>query len=194
MTSLVVGDGILGQMMEPVVFRDYKKPQLPAKDWALTGREGRNQNIVRSLWLKEGALEDLNYKLQRKYRQIEQNETRCEQYQTEDAEIIVVAYGVAARIARAAVEKARQEGTKAGLIRPITLWPFPSEAINKAGDGCNIFLTVEMSNGQMVDDVKLSLTGKTPVAFYGRPGGGVPSVEEVFKRIQDLRVRSTTKV
>lgn len=193
-TSLVVGDGILGQMMEPVVFRDYKKPQLPPKDWALTGREGRKQNIVRSLWLKEGALEELNYKLQRKYRQIEQNETRFEQYQTEDAEIIVVAYGVAARIARAAVEKARQEGTKVGLIRPITLWPFPSEAISKAGDGFKVFLAVEMSNGQMVEDVKLSLNGKAPVAFYGRPGGGVPSVQEVFERIQDLRVRSTSKV
>ena len=186
MTVMVLADGILGQMMEPTVLEKKPRRQLPAKDWALTGAEGREQNIVRSLWLPEGALEELNYKLQAKYEQVQKNEVLCEQYETEDAEIIVVAYGVAARIVRSAASKARAEGIKAGWIRPITLWPFPSEQISKAADNWPIFLTVEMSCGQMVEDVKLAVAGKAPVVFYGRPGGGVPTVEQVLEKIKQL--------
>jgi 2-oxoglutarate ferredoxin oxidoreductase subunit alpha len=186
MTVMVLADGILGQMMEPTVLEKKPRRQLPAKDWALTGAEGREQNIVRSLWLPEGALEELNYKLQAKYEQVQKNEVLCEQYEIEDAEIIVVAYGVAARIVRSAASKARDEGIKVGLIRPITLWPFPSEQISKAADNWPIFLTVEMSCGQMVEDVKLAVTGKAPVVFYGRPGGGVPTVEQVLEKIKQL--------
>ncbi|GAG80713.1 unnamed protein product, partial [marine sediment metagenome] len=156
MTVVVLGDGILGQMMEPVVLDKKPQRKLPPKDWALTGAKGREQNIVRSLWLGEAVLEKLNYKLQAKYEQVQKNEVLCEQYEVDDAEIVVVAYGVAARMVRAAVNKARDEGIKAGWIRPITLWPFPTEQISKAADEFRIFLTVELSCGQMVEDVKLA--------------------------------------
>jgi 2-oxoglutarate ferredoxin oxidoreductase subunit alpha len=186
MTVLVLADGILGQMMEPVVLEQKPRRELPAKDWALTGKGGRDQNIVRSLYLKEGAIEQLNYKLQANYRQIEQDEVLCQEYKVDDADIVLVAYGISARIVRSAVDKARKAGIKAGLIRPITLWPFPSWQISKAADDFKIFLTVEMSLGQMVEDVKLAVAGKSPVVFFGRPGGGVPGVEEVLEKIRQL--------
>jgi len=145
MTVVILADGILGQMMEPIVFEKKPGRKLPPKNWALTGADGREQNIVRSLWLKEGTLEQHNYKLQAKYEQVQKNEVLCEEYQVDDAEIVVVAYGVAARIVRSAVSKAREEGIKAGWIRPVTLWPFPSEQINRVADEFRVFLTVEMS-------------------------------------------------
>ena len=194
MTVMVLADGALGQMMEPVVLgRNKAHRKLPPKDWALTGADGREQNIIRSLWLKEGTLEELNYKLQDKYRQVEKNEVICEQYEVKDAEIVVVAYGVAARIVRSAVEMARKAGVKAGWIRPATLWPFPVELISRAADEMRIFLVVEMSCGQMVEDVKLAVAGKAPVFFYGRPGGGVPTVEQVLEKIKQLTVRNSKK-
>ena len=186
MTVVILADGILGQMMEPIVFDKKPRRKLPAKDWALTGADGREQNIVRSLWLGEKVLEQLNYKLQDKYKEVEKNEVLCEQYEVDDAEIVVVAYGVAARIVRSAVARARQQGIKVGWIRPITLWPFPTEQISRAAEDLKVFLTVEMSCGQMVEDVKLAVAGKAPVLFYGRPGGGVPTVEQVFEKIKDL--------
>jgi 2-oxoglutarate ferredoxin oxidoreductase subunit alpha len=189
MPVIILADGILGQMMEPVVLEKKKRRELPAKDWALTGAKGRKQNIVRSLWLLEGALEELNYKLRDKYKQIEQNEVLCEQYRIDDADVVVVAYGIAARIVRSAVSRARKEGIKAGWIRPITLWPFPTEQISKAADEFRIFLVVEMSNGQMVEDVRLAVNGKSPVLFYGRPGGGVPNVDEILDKIRQLALR-----
>ena len=188
MTVVILADGILGQMMEPIVFDKKPRRKLPAKDWALTGADGREQNIVRSLWLGEKVLEQLNYKLQDKYEQIEKNEVLCEQYEVDDAEIVVVAYGVAARIVRSAVERARQQGIKVGWIRPITLWPFPTEQISRAAEDLKIFLTVEMSCGQMVEDVKLAVAGKAPVLFYGRPGGGVPSIDEILEKIRQLTI------
>ncbi|MFA5240031.1 MAG: 3-methyl-2-oxobutanoate dehydrogenase subunit VorB [Phycisphaerae bacterium] len=186
---LVLADGVLGQMMEPVVFNKKPRRKLPPKDWALTGADNRKQNIVRSLWLKEGVVEQHNYDLQAVYKEIEKNEILCEQYEVDDAEIVVVAYGIAARIVRGAVNKARQEGIKVGWIRPITLWPFPTEQINKAADSFKIFLTVELSCGQMVEDVKLAVAGKAPVVFYGRAGGGVPTVEQVLDKIRQLTLR-----
>jgi len=185
---VVLADGILGQMMEPIVFNKKPRRSLPPKDWALTGAKDREQNIVRSLWLPEGSLEKHNYKLQAKYEQVQKNEVICEQYQIDDAEIVVIAYGVAARIVRSAVNQARKEGIKAGLIRPITLWPFPTEQIVKAADELSIFLVVEMSMGQMVEDVKLAVAGKVPVVFYGRAGGGVPTVDQVMERIKQLTI------
>jgi len=166
--------------------------KLPPKDWALTGAGCRKQNIVRSLWLPEGSLEELNNKLLNKYKQVEKNEVLCEEYEVEDADIVVVAYGVAARIVRGAVSRAREEGIKAGWIRPITLWPFPFEQISRAADEFRIFLVVEMSNGQMVEDVRLAVTGKAPVMFYGRPGGGVPTVDEILDQIRQLTLRPKT--
>ncbi len=188
MPVIVLADGILGQMMEPIVLGKKPGRELPPKDWALTGAQGREQNIIRSLWLQEGVLEELNYKLQAKYEQVQKKEVLCEQYEVDDAEIVVVAYGVAARIVRGAVNKAREEGIKVGWIRPITLWPFPTEQISKAADEFRIFLTVEMSLGQMVEDVKLAVAGKAPVLFYGRAGGGVPTVDEILDKIKQLTI------
>jgi len=192
MPVMVLADGILGQMMEPIVLEKKPRRKLPAKDWALTGAKGREQNIVRSLWLPEGALEKHNNKLMARYNKVQQEEVLCEQYEVDDAEILVVAYGVAARIVRSAVNKAREEGMPVGLIRPITLWPFPTEQISKAANEFRIFLTVEMSTGQMVEDVKLAVAGKAPVLFYGRPGGGVPTVDEILDKIKQLTLRPKT--
>jgi 2-oxoglutarate ferredoxin oxidoreductase subunit alpha len=192
MTVMVLADGILGQMMEPVVLEKKQGRELPAKDWALTGAKGRKQNIVRSLWLPEGALEKHNNKLRDRYKEIEQNEVLCEQYEIDDAEIVVVAYGVAARIVRSAVSRAREEGIKAGWIRPITLWPFPTEQVSKAADEFRIFLVVEMSNGQMVEDVRLAVNGRSPVLLHGRPGGGVPDVDEILDQIKQSILRPKT--
>jgi len=199
-TVMILADGILGQMMEPIVLEKKPSRELPPKDWALTGAKGREQNIVRSLWLGEGVLEKHNNKLKAKYEQIEKNEVLCEQYEVDDAEIIVVAYGVAARIVQGAVARAREEGIKVGWIRPITLWPFPTEQISRAADESvkagplrfRIFLTVEMSTGQMVEDVKLAVTGKAPVVFYGRSGGGVPTIDEILDKIRQLTISTKT--
>ena len=190
MPVMILIDGILGQMMEPVVLEKKPRRKLPTKDWALTGAANREQNIVRSLWLGEGVLEELNKKFLRRYKQIERNEVLCEQHKVDDADIIVVAYGITARIVSSAVGKAREEGIRAGWIRPITLWPFPTEQISRAADEMRIFLTVEMSNGQMVEDVKLAVAGKAPVVFYGRPGGGTPTVDEILDQIRQLTLKS----
>ena len=192
MTVMILADGILGQMMEPVVFNEAGKKSnrtLPPKDWALTGAQGREQNIVRSLWLGEGVVEELNYKLQARYEVIQKEEVLCDEYKVDDAEIVLVAYGIVARIARSAVDMARDEGIKVGMVRPITLWPFPSKLISKLADEFRVFFTVEMSCGQMVEDVRLSIGGKAPVVFYGRPGGGVPSIDQILERIKQLTVR-----
>jgi 2-oxoglutarate ferredoxin oxidoreductase subunit alpha len=188
MTVMVLADGILGQMMEPVILDEKPKRKLPDKDWALTGADGREQNIVRSLLLGEGVLERHNFKLQEKYDQICKNEVLCEQHGIDDAEIILIAYGTSARIVRSAVGKAREEGIKAGYIRPITLWPFPVEQINSAANEFRIFLTVEMSLGQMHEDVKLALNGKSPAFLHPRAGGGMPTVDELLEKIRQLSI------
>ncbi len=190
---IILADGILGQMMEPIEIKKRPGAKLPKKNWALTGADGKKQNIVRSLWLADGAVEQHNYDLQHKYRQIEKNEIRCEQYKVDDADVIMVAYGIAARIVRGAIENARKLGIKVGLIRPITLWPFPSNLISKAAEQSPVFLVVEMSCGQMVEDVRLAVAGKTPVVFWGRPGGGVPTVEQVLEKIRELTIRPKKK-
>jgi len=186
MTVLILADGFLGQMMEPVVFEKKPRRKLPAKDWAVTGIKNREQNIVRSLYLKDGTLEKHNLKLQAKYKEIEKNEVMCRQHDVENADVVVVAYGFTARIVRSAVSKAQEAGIRAGWIQPVTLWPFPNKVISKAADEPRIFLTVEMSYGQMIEDVKLAVAGKAPVLFYGRAGGGVPTVDEVFEKIRQL--------
>jgi 2-oxoglutarate ferredoxin oxidoreductase subunit alpha len=186
MMVLILTDGILGQMMEPVRIPEKINKKPVAKDWALTGAQGRKQNIVRSLWLGEGVLEDLNNRLQNKYKTIQQDEVRCEEYKVDDAEIVLISYGTVARLVKEAVKRARAAGIKAGWIRPVTLWPFPTERISKAAADLKVFLTVEMSCGQMVEDVRLAAAGKSPVLFYGRSGGGVPTVEQILERIEDL--------
>ncbi len=172
---LVLGDGMIGQMMEAVEFRDPPKRELPPKDWAATGTEGRRKpNIINSLFLKPEELEAHNIKLAEKHRLIEENEVRWQTYLTEDAEIVFVSYGTSSRIVRNAVEMLREEGVAAGLIRPITLWPFPFSAFDELGTSVKALMSVEMSMGQMIDDVKIAAAGRWPVGFHGRSGGMVP--------------------
>jgi len=186
-TVIVLGDGILGQMMEPMKINP--KPINPkAKPWALTGCKGRKPNMIRSLLLKEGALEELNRKLQKKYDLIKKNETRFEKYKTEDAEIIIVAYGTSSRISRASVNSLRKNKVKAGLFRPISLWPFPYHALKSQDKGKTKFLVVEMSAGQMVEDVRLAIQDDKRIYFYGRTGGGVPTEEEIIEKAVSCKV------
>lgn len=193
MPVMVLADGILGQMMEPLVLRELPRRDLPVKDWAVTGkgnRPGGQQNIVRSLLMIEGALEEHNKKLAAKYHTIEKDEVLYEQYGVEDAEIVLVAYGSVARIVRSAVAKARQEGIRAGWVRPITLWPFPYDAISMAAEGASAVITVEMSLGQLIDDVRLAVNGKTGVHFVGRTAGGIPEVDVILEKMRRLAVYS----
>jgi 2-oxoglutarate ferredoxin oxidoreductase subunit alpha len=184
--ALVLGDGLLGQMMEPVDPRAAeRKPQIPAKPWALTGASGRSPNVIKSLLLGDGVLEAHNIKLQKKYSSIKDTEVRFETVSIKDAETVLVAYGSVARIAKAAVLKARSKGIKAGLFRPVTLWPFPSKELSDIADKARRFLVVEMSSGQMVEDVKLSVLGKAKVDFHGRMGGGVPTEEDILAKIEE---------
>ncbi|SHK06166.1 3-methyl-2-oxobutanoate dehydrogenase subunit VorB [Desulforamulus aeronauticus] len=185
---MLVGDGILGQMMEPVELADeVTLPEVPAKPWAASGLKGRKKpNIVNSLYIVPEDCEELNQRLFAKYDVIAAQETRWEEYRLEDAEIVLTGFGTAARIAKSVVDKARSEGIKAGLIRPITLWPFPSEVYAKAAAHANKFLCVEMSMGQMVEDVRLAVNGKKPVHFYGRSGGMVPLAKDVLAEVKKL--------
>jgi 2-oxoglutarate ferredoxin oxidoreductase subunit alpha len=175
---VILGDGLLGQMMEPVVFQD-PVTALPEKEWALTGSEGRPSRLSRSLILDTREMEEHNWKLHRKYEIITKNEIRYETQDIEDAKIIMVAYGVAARIARGAIKRARREGIPIGLIRPITLWPFPYDFIKQVAANAPQFLVFEMNTGQMVEDVKLALEGRGNLHFYGRPGGAIPTPVEL---------------
>ncbi len=193
---MILGDGVLGQMMEPVEFPDVKPKQIE-KPWALTGAKGRPGKVIRSLFMlpgEEGALERQNYKLKAKYERMAEREVMYETVLTDDAEIVVVAFGTSARIAKTAVNLARTEGIKAGLIRPVTLFPFPEKIIAKVAERTESFLVVEMNMGQMVEDVRLAVNGKVPVSFYGRPGGAVLSVEEILSTIQSSSGRETDRV
>jgi 2-oxoglutarate ferredoxin oxidoreductase subunit alpha len=193
---MILGDGVLGQMMEPVELPDIK-PKKIEKSWALTGAKGRPGKVIRSLFMlpgEEGALERQNYKLKAKYERMAEREVMYETVLTDDAEIVVVAFGTSARIAKTAVNLARTEGIKAGLVRPVTLFPFPEKIIAKVAEHTESFLVVEMNMGQMVEDVRLAVNGKVPVSFYGRPGGAVLSVEEILSTIQSSSGRETDRV
>lgn len=182
---MILGDGILGQMMEPIELRVNPRRVLPAKDWALTGAKGRSQNIIRSLLIGDGQLEAHNRHLQQKYAEITKNEVRLEQYGVEDADIVVVAYGSPSRMVKAAVQQARREGIRAGWIRPIALWPFPEDAISLAAERKGReFLVVEMSYGQMVEDVRLAVNGRAPVRFYGE--ASILMVEDILNQIRQM--------
>ena len=182
---MIVGDGMIGQMMEPVEFKKEVDPdELPKKEWATDGAKGREKNVINSLALDPKNLEDHNWKMEEKYEKMRENEVRYETYNMEDADIAIVAYGTTARIAISAMEKARKDGYKVGLIRPITLFPFPTEVIRDAADKVDSFLAVEMSTGQMVEDVRLAVEGRKPVNFYGRTGGMIPSPEEICDEVE----------
>ena len=184
MTSMILADGTIGQMMEPISFEDaeietYEKP------WALTGTKGeRKHNVVNSLYLKPDELEVKNFERYERYKTVEENEAMWEEYMMEDAEYCVVAFGIASRVAKNAVVAARKEGIKVGLIRPITLWPFPTKALAAAADKCKAFISVELNMGQMIEDIKLYTHSKKPVALCNRCGGMIPSPDEVLDSIR----------
>ncbi|MDR1674007.1 MAG: 3-methyl-2-oxobutanoate dehydrogenase subunit VorB [Oscillospiraceae bacterium] len=189
MPAMLLADGMLGQMMEPVTFPEVKK-NVPDKPWATNGHQGkRDHNVANSLFLSPGDLHSKVVRRFEKYKEIEQKLPKAETYKTEDADIIVTAYGAAARIARSAVNMARKEGIKAGLIRPVTLYPFPKEIIRKHTENAKEILCVEMSMGQMVEDVRLSVECKKPVRFYGKTGGLIPEPAEVFEQIKRIEKR-----
>jgi 2-oxoglutarate ferredoxin oxidoreductase subunit alpha len=168
-------------MMEPVVIPDEPFPPPPPKPWALTGCRGRPPRTIRSLYLGEGELESVNYRLGETYGRVESDEPRCETARLADADVVLVAYGMCARVCREAVALARGRGHRVGLIRPITLWPFPKDAVAGAAERARAFLAVEMSMGQMVEDVRLALDGRRPVGLLGRPAA-VPEAEEICER------------
>ena len=187
---ILLGDGMLGQMMEPLIV--YRKKQkdlstidygLSTKKWALTGCKNRKPNVIKSLYLPEGTLEKLNKSLQRKYQRIQSQQQRWEGLFLDDARIALVAYGTMARIARSVVKRLRKKGKMVGLIRPISLWPFPKKAFVYKPSSKVSYLVFEMSYGQMLEDVKLAVGGRAPVEFYGRAGGGIPSEEEIMKKV-----------
>lgn len=183
---MVVGDGMIGQMMEPVEFNKPNSRELAPKTWASVGTKmKRKPNIINSLYLDPKSLEDHCINLDAKYKEIEKNETAYEMYKTEDAEIVFVAYGTTSRIVKNTIETLREEGVKAGLIRPKTLWPFPFEAFDQIPEAKNL-LTVEMSTGQMVEDVRLAIEGRLPVHFYGRTGGMIPSPAEIAAKAKEI--------
>ena len=184
MTSMILADGTIGQMMEPISFEDaeietYEKP------WALTGTKGkRPHNVVNSLYLKPDELEVKNFQRYEKYKVVEENEPMWEEFMMEDAEYCVVAFGIASRVAKNAVVAARNEGIKVGLIRPITLWPFPKKAMEAAAEKVKGFISVELNMGQMIEDIKLYTQCKKPVALCNRCGGMIPSPDEVLESIR----------
>ncbi|MDX9916419.1 MAG: 3-methyl-2-oxobutanoate dehydrogenase subunit VorB [Gudongella sp.] len=185
---MILGDGMIGQMMEPVEFTERTPREIPPKDWATVGTGGkRKPNIINSVYLAAEDLEAHNHVLQAKYAKIRENEKRVETYNIEDADIVVTAYGTTSRIVRTAIAKMEKEGMKVGFIRPISLYPFPNEAYESINPSCKAVLTVEMSaHGQMIDDVRLSLNGSMPTYFYGRSGGMVPSPDEIINEVKQI--------
>ena len=183
MTAMILADGTMGQMMEPVSL-DFPEPEIIDKPWATNGTEmKREHNVVNSLFLQPDALEKTNFERYERYAYIEQNETMYEEYLMEDAEICVTAFGIASRVAKNAINEARKQGIKVGMIRPITLWPFPVAPFKAAADQVKSFISVELSMGQMIEDIKLATECKKPVYLCNRAGGIIPSPEEVLAAI-----------
>ena len=186
MPAMILGDGMLGQMMEPVEVRERKVDKTP-KPWAATGHEGkRKPNIINSLYISPDELEQKVVERYQRYAAIQASEQRAETYLTEDAETVIVAFGACSRVARSAVDAARAEGIKVGLVRPITLWPFPTDILSKTAETAKDFLCVEMNMGQMVDDVRLAIECRRPVHFFGRTGGIIPTPAEVLSQIKTI--------
>ena len=188
MPVMIMGDGMLGQMMEPISFPDADDVKLPEKPYATNGTEmKRKKNITNSLYIEPSELEKMVFERYERYKKVEENEVRVEEYKLDDAEYVIAAYGTIARVAKTAIEKLRAGGVKVGLIRPITLWPFPKASFAKAAEKVKGILTVEMSMGQMVEDVRLSVNGKCPVEFYGRTGGMIPTPGEIYDAIIKMK-------
>ena len=187
MTSMILADGTIGQMMEPISF-DEVEPETYEKPWALTGTNcERKHNVVNSLYLKPDELEIKNFERYERYKMVEENEAMWEEYMMEDAEVCVVAFGIASRVAKNAVVAARNEGIKVGLIRPITVWPFPKKALEAAAEKVKSFVCVELNMGQMIEDVQLYTKCKRPISLCNRCGGMIPSPEEVLESIRNAQ-------
>ncbi len=182
---LVLADGMLAQMMEPVELLTGKK-RLPGKKWALTGCRGRKAHSIKSLFLAPGVLETHNWKLARKYQRISEREQIYNTYMCSDMDLLVVSFGTCARITLEAIRMAREKGIKAGLFRPVSLWPYPLEPLRNMAEKVRKILVVEMNCGQMLDDVKIAVKNTSRIFFYGRPGGGVPTPEEILKEIKRI--------
>ncbi len=183
---MLVGDGMIGQMMEPIEFKD-REIRRQDKPWATTGTKGeRKPNIVNSLYLDPQELENNNLALDKIYKEIEKNEVRYEAVNIEDADVVVVAYGTTSRIVKSVLEECDKEGLKVGLIRPITLWPYPFEAFDRINPNCKGILCTEMSLGQMIDDVRIAANGRWKTHFYGRTGGMVPQPDDIKAEIMKI--------
>ena len=180
--ACILADGFVGQMMEPVEFPDPVE-SLPDKPWAVRGDAETQDNLINSIFLSPAELEAHVLHLQRKYEQMKEKEVRFEEHMVEDAEIVVVAYGIVSRILLSSVEQARQQGVRVGMLRPITLFPFPTKRLDELSRSIKAFQVFELSTGQMVEDVRLAAEGRVPVGFYGRAGGVVPSAEELTAQI-----------
>ena len=185
--AMILGDGLLGQMMEPVTLPAEGQGVRTEKPWATTGHGNRREhNIINSLYLEPDLLEEKVLARAERYKAVERSETRAEGYRTEDAEVLLVAYGASARISRSAVDLARKEGIKTGLLRPVTLWPYPVRELTAAARTAKQVLVVELCLGQMVDDVRLALNCRLPVQFYGRTGGMIPSPADILAEIRKI--------
>ena len=183
---IILGDGMLGQMKEPVEFKREAPEELPVRSDALRGAKDRPSRIIKTFTSKPTELEEINWSLYRRYQLIKKEEVTYEAFLVDDAEIIVVAFGIAARIAKGAINNARADGLKVGMFRPITLWPFPSVELGEIANRVKNFLVFEMNMGQMIEDVQLALEGKGEVFFYGRPGGVIPTPSEVLRVVSRL--------
>jgi pyruvate/2-oxoacid:ferredoxin oxidoreductase alpha subunit len=184
--ACIMADGITGQMMEVVDIPEPKPVPFDHRSWAVHGDAETRQNLISSIFLEPEELEKHNLKLDGKYREVMAHEVRHETYRTEDADLVVVAYGVTSRIVYSAIDQAREAGLKVGLLRPITIWPFPSQAVAEAAQKAKQILVVELSTGQMVEDVQLAVLGRCPVHFYGRCGGMVPSSKEILAECERI--------
>jgi 2-oxoglutarate ferredoxin oxidoreductase subunit alpha len=189
---MILGDGVIAQMMEPIVKRVPEVKVYDKSSWALTGAKGRPSRLIKTLILAEGELEKHNWKLQQKYQQWKEKEVKYETYFIDDAEVVVIAFGSAARISFSAVRKLRQKDIKIGLLRPITLFPFPEKPIQQIAQKVEKFIVVEFNAGQMVEDVKLAVNGLAEVHLYARPGGNIVTSEDVYEAI--VRYTSPAKV
>ncbi len=176
---IILGDAMLGQMMEPVEFKYEAPEELPVRSNAMRGAKGHPSRVIKTFTSKPSELEEINWSLFRRYQLIKKQETSYEAFLVEDAELIVFAFGIAARIAKGAIKTARSNGLKVGMLRPITLWPFPSDKVRELAKKTKYFLVFEMNMGQMIEDVQLALEGKGEIFFHGRPGGVIPTPSEV---------------
>jgi 2-oxoglutarate ferredoxin oxidoreductase subunit alpha len=184
---MVVGDGMIGQMMEPIEFNKPEPRELPKKDWITDGtNEEREPNIINSLFLDAQDLEDHNLEALDKYAMMKKNETRVELYNMENPELVISAYGTTSRICKNAIDDLKEEGIEVGLIRPITIWPFPDKAFEEIPESAKGILVVEMSQGQMIDDVKIANNGRLPVGFHGRSGGMIPDPKDIIAKVKEM--------